>query len=95
MDPGDVHSTAKAKRKRQDQAIALATTTEKQKKSALPDQDDAVSFVQENPKLDGTSAYTRYEQYKAAKSISEALILSAIHRDIANDWSKGFMYVSR
>jgi hypothetical protein len=87
--PFDEYSTAK--RKHMDDGSVL-TATKEQKTAALPDQDDAVSFIQENPKAGGSAAHTRYEKYKAAKSIQEALLLSASRRDIANDWSKSFMF---
>jgi site-specific DNA-cytosine methylase len=91
MCPGDPDSTAK--RKRKDHGRVLAAEPDDQK-PALPDQDGAVLFSQDNPKLVGSSAHARYEKYKSAKSIREALALSAAQRDIANDWAKGFISVS-
>eukprot|EP00928_Gymnodinium_smaydae_P089813 TRINITY_DN73716_c0_g1_i1.p1 TRINITY_DN73716_c0_g1~~TRINITY_DN73716_c0_g1_i1.p1 ORF type:complete len:166 (-),score=40.89 TRINITY_DN73716_c0_g1_i1:168-665(-) len=56
-----------------------------------PDADDAIKYVQENPKRAGTPAYDRYEKYKSATTKNEALSLGATTADILHDWKKGFI----
>lgn len=46
-------------------------------------------FKQENPKRSGTKAHERYEKYKAAKTVEEALALGASRGDITNDIKAG------
>lgn len=58
------------------------------KEGALGD-DDALEFDQDNPKKVGTSAWSRYEGYKLAKSMREALSLGAARGDIASDLKRG------
>eukprot|EP00443_Scrippsiella_acuminata_P074926 CAMPEP_0115555180 /NCGR_PEP_ID=MMETSP0271-20121206/97689_1 /TAXON_ID=71861 /ORGANISM="Scrippsiella trochoidea, Strain CCMP3099" /LENGTH=59 /DNA_ID=CAMNT_0002988955 /DNA_START=15 /DNA_END=191 /DNA_ORIENTATION=- len=47
--------------------------------------DTVLAFRQDNPKRSGTKAHERYEQYKAAKSVAEALRMGALRPDITND----------
>jgi len=56
-----------------------------------PQDDDAVVFLDENPKRAGTGAHARYEKYKSAKTPREALSLGAVAGDIANDFKKGYL----
>lgn len=58
----------------------------------LSDQ-QAIVFVQENPKRSGTKAHERYEGYKAATTVDEALRFGAVRADISNDSKAGFCKV--
>lgn len=51
---------------------------------------DPVKFEQTNPKRAGTAAWDRYEKYKSAKTMQEALSLGAAKADFSNDVSRGF-----
>merc|ERR1712098_244498 len=59
--------------------------------NAVPLGDDAIVFVQTNPKRAGTGAATRYAKYCKAKTVNEALRLGAVPGDIPNDFSKGYL----
>jgi len=52
---------------------------------------DPVSFLQNNPKMVGSRAWERYEEYKRATTVTEALSLGASKGDISNDFKKGFL----
>eukprot|EP00913_Durusdinium_trenchii_P020057 g18849.t2 len=56
----------------------------------IPGDDEPVVFQADNPKRSGTTAYERYEKYKSAKTITEALEKGAARGDIINDFKKGF-----
>eukprot|EP00931_Biecheleriopsis_adriatica_P018440 TRINITY_DN12928_c0_g1_i1.p1 TRINITY_DN12928_c0_g1~~TRINITY_DN12928_c0_g1_i1.p1 ORF type:complete len:292 (-),score=79.17 TRINITY_DN12928_c0_g1_i1:29-904(-) len=56
----------------------------------LPNPDEAIVFCQTNPKKAGGTAWDRYESYKKAKTVKEAMELGAAKGDIAYDWKKGF-----
>jgi hypothetical protein len=51
---------------------------------------EPIKFDQTNPKRAGTDACDRYEKYKSAKTIREAMALGAAKGDISNDVSRGF-----
>jgi len=60
------------------------------KNSSLPGQDEPIKYA-ENPKRPGTSAHARYEKYKHAKTIAEALRCGAAKGDIDHDFKSGFL----
>lgn len=49
----------------------------------------AISFVQQNPKRAGSQAYTRYELYKLATTVGEALKKGAVRGDVQSDIKQG------
>lgn len=49
-----------------------------------------IAFVQANPKKAGSSAHDRYEKYKVAKTVDEAMTLGALRGDITNDVKVGY-----
>jgi len=49
-----------------------------------------ITFVQENPKRAGTKAHERYEKYKMAKTVEEAVRSGALRADVTNDMKMGF-----
>jgi len=49
-----------------------------------------IEYRSENPKRPGTKANERYEQYKVAATVGEAINLGACRGDIANDVKQGF-----
>eukprot|EP00440_Ansanella_granifera_P002899 gb/GFBE01003165.1/.p1 GENE.gb/GFBE01003165.1/~~gb/GFBE01003165.1/.p1 ORF type:complete len:347 (+),score=81.16 gb/GFBE01003165.1/:1-1041(+) len=49
-----------------------------------------ISFRSENPKRSGTKAHERYEQYKTATTVAEAIRLGASRGDVSNDVKQGF-----
>eukprot|EP00929_Paragymnodinium_shiwhaense_P033020 TRINITY_DN18214_c0_g1_i1.p1 TRINITY_DN18214_c0_g1~~TRINITY_DN18214_c0_g1_i1.p1 ORF type:complete len:708 (+),score=189.41 TRINITY_DN18214_c0_g1_i1:88-2211(+) len=53
-----------------------------------------IEFVQTNPKRRGTAAYERYDKYKHAKTVREALAAGAIQGDFKNDHSKSYLRVA-
>lgn len=57
----------------------------------LKDPKTRIDFTQSNPKRRGTAAFDRYEKYKKAKSVQEALEAGAIVGDLAHDFDKGFL----
>lgn len=56
----------------------------------LPENDERIVFNQENAKRLASSGWERYEKYKKAKTLDQALSLGAAKGDIAHDWKKGF-----
>ena len=58
-------------------------------------QDEAVRvrYQQGNPKQQGTAAATRYEAYKAATTVGEALALGADTKDLKHDKEKGHILI--
>lgn len=57
----------------------------------LPANEAQIVYQQENPKKAGTAGWTRYESYKAACTLDEALTLGAAKGDLTHDWKKGFI----
>merc|ERR1712048_465271 len=55
-----------------------------------PTGDEPIKFDQRNPKGFGSDAYNRYERYKRARTVEEALALGAKKGDIKHDFKKGF-----
>ena len=49
------------------------------------DDGDGIHFVARNPKRPRTAAWQRYEQYKVATTVGDALKLGAMRRDIRHD----------
>ena len=49
------------------------------------DDGDGIHFVTRNPKRPRTAAWQRYEQYKVATTVGDALKLGAMRRDIRHD----------
>jgi len=49
----------------------------------------ALAFCLENPKRSSSKVYERYERYKHAKTVAEALQLGATRSDITNDVKSG------
>jgi len=52
-----------------------------------------ISFLQDNPKRAGCKAHARYEEYKSAHTVDEALRKGASRADIANDHKQGYLKV--
>lgn len=46
-------------------------------------------LVEDNPKRTGTQAFWRYEKYRRANSVGEALDLGITYRDIDRDYAAG------
>eukprot|EP00931_Biecheleriopsis_adriatica_P009792 TRINITY_DN11087_c0_g1_i1.p1 TRINITY_DN11087_c0_g1~~TRINITY_DN11087_c0_g1_i1.p1 ORF type:complete len:430 (+),score=128.82 TRINITY_DN11087_c0_g1_i1:116-1291(+) len=49
-----------------------------------------IQYRDENPKRAGSKAHERYEKYKAAKTVAEAIRLGAVRGDVSNDVKQGF-----
>jgi len=58
------------------------------KKEPLPSPHEEIEFVQQNPKKAGGKGFDRYELYKKAKTIAEAMALGAAKGDILFDWER-------
>mmetsp|Transcript_45387 Transcript_45387/g.84667 ORF Transcript_45387/g.84667 Transcript_45387/m.84667 type:complete len:194 (+) Transcript_45387:135-716(+) len=56
----------------------------------VPDLEEPIEFLQDNPKKAGGAPFERYEKYKVAKTIKEALSLGAAKGDIQFDWQRGW-----
>lgn len=52
--------------------------------------DTRISFKPENPKKAGSKAHERYQQYKTASTVAEAIRLKATRADLTNDVKQGF-----
>lgn len=65
-------------------------TTANGSTGAVPGPDERIVFKQTNPKRAGSGAFKRYEEYKVATSIKEAMALKAAKGDIEYDWKKGY-----
>jgi ubiquitin-protein ligase len=59
----------------------------------LPDNNAHIVFDEKNPKRTGSKANERYELYKGAKTVSEAIKCGAQRSDIVNDFDKGYCKV--
>ena len=55
-----------------------------------PGEHEPIEYDQTNFKRPGSSGHERYEKYKKAKTIKEALELGAFRGDIKYDWQRGF-----
>ena len=53
-----------------------------------------VQFDQENQKKAGTKAWKRYEEYKSATTVGEAIDLGASREDLLNDLNRSFLTVT-
>ncbi|CAE7490510.1 papd4-a [Symbiodinium natans] len=60
-------------------------------KEAIPGPDDPIEFLQQNPKKAGGKGFDRYEKYKSARTITEAMSLGAAKGDIQFDWQRGWL----
>jgi len=58
---------------------------------ATPGDGEEIVFEPVNPKKEGSGAYDRYEKYKSARTVAEALNLGACKGDIAHDFKRGFL----
>lgn len=56
-----------------------------------PQDTEPITFATVNPKRSGSSAFERYEKYKRARTVSEALNLGAVKGDIMHDFKRGFL----
>ena len=54
------------------------------------DHDYPISYQKSNPKKQGTGSYKRYEVYKAARTLGQALDLGALPSDIIWDFERGY-----
>ena len=53
------------------------------------DNSSKISYKQENPKRPSSESYARYEGYKKAKTVSEAIALGATRQDVNYDVAHG------
>lgn len=51
----------------------------------------AIVFAQANPKRAGSKAHARYEQYKVATTVKEALEKGALKGDVTHDFKAGYL----
>lgn len=56
-----------------------------------PGDDDRVKYEKSNPKKEGSASYARYQKYKRAKTVAEALRLGSTRVDLIFDSRKGFL----
>ena len=62
----------------------------KEQMDLLKDGSTPIQFAKDNPKKVGSKAWDRYEQYKDANSISQAMEKKAGWQDLTADFEKGF-----
>ena len=51
----------------------------------------SISFTFTNPKVPGSAAHARYDQYRVACTLAEAAALGAQSRDLQHDRAKGYL----
>ena len=61
--------------------------------SALKNGETIISIQTENPKKAGSKAWERFEKYKHATTIAEAMGNSANWQDLSGDFEKGYMKI--
>ena len=59
----------------------------------LNNQDLQIKFVSTNPKKRGAASFDRYDKYKAARTVGDALKAGATLGDLKNDHTKGYLQV--
>ena len=59
-------------------------------RAAAKDPEQRSTYRQKNPKKPGSAAYGRYEKYKSAGSVSQAMVLGARTEDIQYDGDRRF-----
>ena len=59
--------------------------------SALDDDSTKIAFQSANPKQKESKAWHRFEKYKAATTVGEAIGLGAERSDLNNDLKKNFV----
>ena len=67
----------------------------KEQMDLLKDGSTPIQFAKDNPKKVGSKAWDRYEQYKDAKSISQALEKKAGWQDLTADFEKGYLKIMK
>ncbi|CAJ1344449.1 unnamed protein product, partial [Effrenium voratum] len=88
----------KAEPKKRERAGAKAETAKPSRaggglvenQDGMPGFEEPIEFLQTNPKKAGATSFDRYEKYKMAKTIKQALALGAAKGDIQYDWKKGY-----
>lgn len=65
--------------------------TRRPKANAAPAGDDEIEYSQTNRKRAGTAAWDRFESYKRAKTVNEALVFGAAPGDIIWDFKVGIL----
>ncbi|CAK9034190.1 unnamed protein product [Durusdinium trenchii] len=58
----------------------------------LADEQTEIWYVQENPKRKGSDSWKRYEEYKQAKTVGEALQLGSWKGDLKHDFDHRFLH---
>ena len=58
--------------------------------AALKSPETAITIQQENPKKPGTKAHERFEKYKGAETIGDAMSKGANWQDLSGDFEKSF-----
>ena len=61
--------------------------------SALKNGATSISIQMENPKKAGSKAWERFEKYKHATTIAEAMGHSANWQDVSGDFERGYMKI--
>ena len=67
----------------------------KEQMDLLKDGSTPIQFAKDNPKKVGSKAWDRYEQYKDANSISQAMEKKAGWQDLTADFEKGFLKIMK
>ena len=67
----------------------------KEQMDLLKDGSTSIQFAKDNPRKVGSKAWDRYEQYKDANSISQAMEKKAGWQDLTADFEKGFLKIMK
>ena len=67
----------------------------KEQMDLLKDGSTPIQFAKDNPKKVGSKAWDRYEQYKDANPISQAMEKKAGWQDLTADFEKGFLKIMK
>ena len=59
--------------------------------AALKSPETGITIQQENPKKPGTKAHERFEKYKGAEAIGDAMSKGANWQDLSGDFEKVFL----
>lgn len=54
---------------------------------------DQIAYLKDNPKIEGSSAHQRYQRYRSARTVAEAVRKGALPMDLRYDYDKGYLRI--
>ena len=82
-------ATEKAKTEKAEKSATSRTNFSK----LYPEDAKLTVLVEENPKRKGSKSAERFEGYKGASTVADALVAGVTYQDIAYDTGRGFIKV--